>query len=889
MEQWVKASRRWTLAVLSGALLSFNACGPMRPARAPGAAALRFDVGERKLTNGLRLVTHPDSSAGLTAAVLIVGAGAGRDPEGKEGLAHLVEHLAFRALDADGRSTRRRFESLSASYNGWTDSEETGYVATVPSSRSDALLGIFEDLLTEPLRGVDEATFRVERSVVENERRMRSENGFPLEVFARLNRALYGASYYGKPIGGSAESLSRLTLADAVEFARAHYRPEHMTLLVAGPQADGEALARTFGAVTPEGTGASAPDRSLREPVSAGLTPLERTTAVVGTPELWLAWRLPGGFAEQRAKLEVIEDMAENSMAQVTSDRTDVAAVQAFVEYGPIVSTLYCRATLSATDDVEGVRRALAHALDRGIAETAFDAYWRQIFTRDGATRRMLDFEPLAWRAQEMALGAHYAKSARFAIAQTSAIEALSGSELNEVADRYLNLEQSRALLVEPHAAAVGDERRHEDAHGGASGGAAPVATRVEPTLEDPRVLTSTLENGLEVIAVERPGDRFYTALLGFYDGEARNPLGVARAARFATVNYLVKPPAGIDFASSLGVDSVTWRARSNASALDLGLGRLIDRFTNIELNWKSRYFLEWRKVAEKVETASDVADRELMRSLLGDTLLAAPRPADFDSIRVQDIRKWRDAVHRPENASLVIVGPDAEQSLSSARAHLAGWKRAVARAPEVKPPALPKTRGGGLWLALVPKTGLSQTVLRFGCRLPQHSAQGIAAEQVLAERLEHSLERALRETTGSTYHVDVDVERLRGGLSVLRISTAVGNSQLEQAVGPLLDWLTTPSPLFDEEAVDASRHTLSSRFVFEVSTTGGLAERIFDQRRLGFEPEFYSSYAKRLAAVSAASVDALVAQCRKDAVLAAAGKVDEVERLAAPFAARLR
>jgi zinc protease len=714
--------------------------------------------------------------------VLLLGAGAGRDPEGKEGLAHLVEHLAFRALDDEGRSRTERFNALSASYNGWTNAEETGYVAAVPSLRADALLEIFQGLVEEPLRGVDEAAFRVERNVVEHERRLRSENGYPFEVFARLNEALYGATYFGKPVGGTAASLSRLTLADAVEFAARHYRPEHMTLLVAGvPPSDAEALERVLGGVRAEGPAASPPDRSLPKVEATALVPLERATAVVGAPQLWLAWRLPGGFAGERAKLEVIEDMAEGSLARVSAERRDVGSVHVFVDYGPRVSTLYCRATLSAVDDVEGVRRALAHALDRGIARTALDADLRYIYTRERATRRLLDFEPLRWRAQEMALGAHYAQNPSFAIEQTAAIEGLTGDELNDVADRYLNLEQSRALLVEPGGASAvavpSHEERHDGAGEGSDGGPSSSATleRFEPVLDDAKIVTETLENGLEVTAVDRTGDRYYTALLGFFDGEARQPLAVARASRWATLNYLVKPPAGIDFADSLGVDSMAWIARSNSSALDLGLERLIGRFTNIELDWKSPYFLEWRKVAEKLETAADRADRELMRSLLGDSLLTSLRPSDFDSVRVQDIRKWRDAVYRPENAALVITGPRAEVALASARTHLSSWKRSVARAPRVAAPSLPPIRGGGLRLALVPEPGLSQTALRFGCRLPRHTAGSVVAEEVLAERIEHHLESALREATGSSYSVEVDVDRVRGGLSVLRISAAVG------------------------------------------------------------------------------------------------------------------
>src|SRR5688572_25821728 len=93
-------------------LCAFSACGPMRSARAPGVAALSFNVEQQRLANGLRLVRHADTSQGLVSLVLVVGSGSGRDPAGKEGLAHLVEHLVFRGQNASGVTLRDRLREL---------------------------------------------------------------------------------------------------------------------------------------------------------------------------------------------------------------------------------------------------------------------------------------------------------------------------------------------------------------------------------------------------------------------------------------------------------------------------------------------------------------------------------------------------------------------------------------------------------------------------------------------------------------------------------------------------------------------------------------------------------------------------------------------------------
>src|SRR5215831_15020367 len=47
--------------------------------------------------SGLRVIAEQDRSAPRAVVVVVVDTGAADDPPGQEGLAHLVEHLAFRA------------------------------------------------------------------------------------------------------------------------------------------------------------------------------------------------------------------------------------------------------------------------------------------------------------------------------------------------------------------------------------------------------------------------------------------------------------------------------------------------------------------------------------------------------------------------------------------------------------------------------------------------------------------------------------------------------------------------------------------------------------------------------------------------------------------------
>src|SRR5215213_4372881 len=69
-----------------------------------GVDPSRYDVRQTLLASGLRVGVERAPTRGMVGVVLVVGAGSVDDPRGKEGLAHLVEHLTFHAT-FEGRPT----------------------------------------------------------------------------------------------------------------------------------------------------------------------------------------------------------------------------------------------------------------------------------------------------------------------------------------------------------------------------------------------------------------------------------------------------------------------------------------------------------------------------------------------------------------------------------------------------------------------------------------------------------------------------------------------------------------------------------------------------------------------------------------------------------------
>jgi zinc protease len=218
----------------SGLLLVVTSTGCAGGPQVQPAPTVTFRLRDFHLPSGLRVVVEEDHSAPVVGVVNVVGVGSTADPPGKEGLAHLVEHLTFRASPAAGRS----FGSLLDQAGAANRNAETNFDATTywEFGQKDSLL----DLLTleglrivDPLVHLDEATFATERAVVENELRYRAETNVAGSVWAKIQQTIFPADHpYARP--ATHQTLAGLTLADARAFTALHYRPANMTVLVIG-------------------------------------------------------------------------------------------------------------------------------------------------------------------------------------------------------------------------------------------------------------------------------------------------------------------------------------------------------------------------------------------------------------------------------------------------------------------------------------------------------------------------------------------------------------------------------------------------------------------------------------------------------------------------------
>jgi zinc protease len=869
----VKRAVGVVFSVLVGAL--GTGCATTQSTRLPNTVVLPLK--QQRLPNGITVVTHGDESSSVASITLVVGVGAKDDPPGREGLAHAVEHLAFRAERGAEPSLRLRLHRMGAAFNAYTSSEATVYVATAPSASLRALVRAFTDIATNPLEGVTPATLDIERGVLDNERRFRNENGAPGEVVDRLRALVYGRTPLGKPIGGTAQSLRAITLEDAKAFAASHYRPGSMTVAVSGPLGDLGALLEPLASIAPP-SGSTA-GRPSGAPSAANLDEagIEHVASSVSTPELWLGWSLPAAYGANAAALEIMSDMASGALAAGAWDRhADVTAAHCFLDRGRTASMLACRAFLSSTASLASVKRSLVNVVRRGIADRALSPDSRYVLTRSMATQKLLGLEPLGWRTEQFAEGWHFAKDARFSLELAQAIAAAESGALMDLYDRLLTEASARGVLAVPSNAPVLEAAPLTVPELALRGADIPEAERLLDGLRPLRVVERMLENRLRVLVVSRADARFQTALLGFFDGAARVPPAVVEAARWAYRSYLVEPPRGVLQSFRWDLDATRRIVRGPAGDAGVLLSRLDEGLANFDFAWKNEVYLDFRDDQRRRENdPRERAPRDFrMQLFFGHTYGTPIVSADIDAITVNELRAWYDAVHRPENAVLVLVGPEAPERLFQLAAdRLGGWQRRAEREAPVemlKPLAITSRSGPRLVVGNRPSE--TQVTLEVGCVLPVTSAASAAAEDVLVRLLDDALDSDLRQRTGATYGIRVSLERLRGGTTVLHVGTAVANEQLGRSLKTLREWFAEDVNLLSEDSVKLGRFAALRDYILDNETSADIASNLFDYARRGLSANDLGEQAQRIARVELSAVQDLIAACRATSLFSAVG-----------------
>ena len=206
------------------------------------------------LGNGLRVATDRLDSVETVSLGAWVGVGTRHESAEVNGIAHLLEHMAFKGTARrSAREIAEEIEAVGGHLNAYTGRENTAFYARALAEDTPLALDLIADILQQPTFDAEELAR--ERSVVIQE--IGQANDTPDEiVFDHFQETAYPDQALGRPVLGRAEIVAELPRESLKGYMARHYGANQMIVAAAGKvehAAFVELVAQAFGGLAPNG------------------------------------------------------------------------------------------------------------------------------------------------------------------------------------------------------------------------------------------------------------------------------------------------------------------------------------------------------------------------------------------------------------------------------------------------------------------------------------------------------------------------------------------------------------------------------------------------------------------------------------------------------------
>ncbi len=185
-----------------------------------------------RLPSGLRIATDPMPSVETVSLGVWAGVGTRNEPREINGVAHMLEHMAFKGTDRrSAREIAEEIEAVGGHLNAYTSREQTAYYAKVLAGDVALAVDILADILQHST--FDEAELARERAVVLQEIGQAEDTPDDI-IFDHFQAAAFPDQAIGRPVLGTAEIIRDLPRAAIAGYFKEHYTAERMVLAAAG-------------------------------------------------------------------------------------------------------------------------------------------------------------------------------------------------------------------------------------------------------------------------------------------------------------------------------------------------------------------------------------------------------------------------------------------------------------------------------------------------------------------------------------------------------------------------------------------------------------------------------------------------------------------------------
>jgi len=207
------------------------------------ARAQNFNVTETTLDNGLKVLLLEDHKSAAVTFQVWYRVGSRNEIDGKSGLSHFLEHMMFKGTPTvKPEEYARIIAKNGGNSNAFTSQDYTVYFATMSREKIAIEIELEADRMANAI--LDGPTFENEKSVVMEERRLRTDDNPGAALGEVANAVVYMVYPYRRPVIGWMSDILNLTRDDLIRHYKTYYAPNNAYIVAVGDFSTPEMLAK---------------------------------------------------------------------------------------------------------------------------------------------------------------------------------------------------------------------------------------------------------------------------------------------------------------------------------------------------------------------------------------------------------------------------------------------------------------------------------------------------------------------------------------------------------------------------------------------------------------------------------------------------------------------
>ncbi len=840
------------VSVAAGLSLLLLSCGARRPSEPSRTLRLSTTGSYFTSSNGYQYALIADPNARLARVDVRYPVGSADDPAGKEGLAHLVEHLMFEfdmPTESGTTSMFAEFGRVASYFNAMTTADYVHFESQGLPEVLPQLLELEAMRAAYGCKRLRPEIFEREKEVVLNELRQRlGPDGGDLR--ADIHAALYPPGHAYRSVS-TAASVSSITLEDACLFMRDQFKRGRATVVVSGKFKEAtvrEIIAKSFDRIP-----SRLFDENPRVPVVSNVKTKAKIEGHVPEGVFMLAWPLPPeGTADFRFAQEARSVMVARLGSSAYTYEWGHSASSQIVGGGDapfLILQVTLRSMKHVSDADDAARKAASFALrSMGPKGEGTDTVSWQLRLAEMQSALIGRYERPHSRAHMFCDDLLYEGKSGSLVAKLEELRETSPSRMRSRVEKWLAPSKAQVLIITPKKL----NNRRLTLRGAFASGHSVRGIQVDPkdadaplkipahvglTLETTRYTTS---NGLSVVLWPHGQMPLIHGRLVTSSGSAMDPKGAEGLAALT----------GLD---SVFEESMVYWQGSVSTFVD-SLVQDISyelRSPGVRVNSKDRKHLRSRLAVPGAVDGIEFETR-MNRAIFGDDHPYA-RPSltsgSIKSMTRDRVMDWARKHIVPKNSTLIFAGQFKEREIKNWIAYYSDQVSDGSDSKSITMPASPKT--GPLWIGGRGDEGAPtvEVDIRFagGRGIDRHYGARLVMAGILSSNL-----AKLREEDALSYGLNAQyVPQPAGGYwQIYGAVDAARAKEAGQKISELLRELRSGAGSYRSAFVLARRKRVDS-LLASASDSNSVANRLSYMARFDLPDNYYDGLVQNIARLS--------------------------------------